>query len=62
MIAGHRSTEPGHIAALTKLQLTPILDLQMRLGEATGALAALPLLDMAAAMMNDMATLDELEL
>jgi nicotinate-nucleotide--dimethylbenzimidazole phosphoribosyltransferase len=44
------------------LQLTPILDLQMRLGEATGALAALPLLDMAAAMMNDMATLDELEL
>lgn len=62
MIAGHCSTEPGHTAALQQLNLDPILDLNMRLGEATGALAALPLLDLAAAMMNDMATLSELEL
>ncbi len=60
MIAGHRSTEPGHIVALAKLGLTPVLDLQMRLGEATGALAALPMLDLAAAMIRDMGTLDEL--
>ncbi|MGY8769041.1 MAG: nicotinate-nucleotide--dimethylbenzimidazole phosphoribosyltransferase [Pirellulales bacterium] len=61
MIAGHRSTEPGHAAALKHMQLEPILDLKMRLGEATGALSALPLLDLASSMMN-MATLDELEL
>lgn len=60
MIAGHRSTEPGHVVALAKLGLTPVLDLHMRLGEATGALAALPMLDLAAAMIRDMATLDEL--
>lgn len=62
MIAGHRSTEPGHMVALEKLQLSPILDLQMRLGEGSGALAALPLLDLAAAMMNGMASLSELDL
>lgn len=61
MIAGHQSTEPGHTAALKWLGLNPLLDLQMRLGEATGALAALPLLDLAAAMMT-MATLEDLEL
>ena len=59
MLATHRSVEPGHLAALDRLGLSPILDLNMRLGEATGALAALPLLDLAAAMMT-MATLDEL--
>lgn len=62
MIAGHQSAEPGHIAALEKLQLKPLLNLQMRLGEGTGALAALPLLDLAAAMMSDMGTLAELKL
>lgn len=60
MLAGHRSTEPGHQAALNHLRLSPILDLGMRLGEGSGALAALPLLDLAAAMIHDMATLDEL--
>ncbi|XZE34765.1 nicotinate-nucleotide--dimethylbenzimidazole phosphoribosyltransferase [Pirellulaceae bacterium SH501] len=60
MIAGHRSTEPGHLAALEQLKLEPVLDMQLRLGEATGALAALPLLDLAAAMMNGMASLSEL--
>ena len=60
MIAGHRSVEPGHRAALAALGLDPVLDLGLRLGEATGALAALPLVDLAAAMLT-MATLDEVE-
>ena len=59
MIAGHRSAEPGHAAALARLGLTPILDWQMRLGEGTGALTALPLLDSAAALLCDVATLAE---
>lgn len=59
MIAGHRSAEPGHAAALARLGLAPILDWQMRLGEGTGALTALPLLDSAAALLRDVATLDE---
>lgn len=59
MIAGHRSAEPGHAAALAQLGLTPILDWQMRLGEGTGALTALPLLDSAAALLGDVATLAE---
>lgn len=59
MIAGHRSAEPGHSAALAHLNLTPILDWQMRLGEGTGALTALPLLDSAAALLRDVATLEE---
>lgn len=62
MIAGHQSAEPGHVAALEKLQLKPILNMQLRLGEGTGALASLPLIDLASAMMNDMATLQELNL
>ncbi|TWU15289.1 nicotinate-nucleotide--dimethylbenzimidazole phosphoribosyltransferase [Allorhodopirellula heiligendammensis] len=61
MIAGHRSAEPGHQAALQQLWLSPVLDLGCRLGEGTGALAALPLVDLAAAMINGMATLAELE-
>ena len=59
MIAGHLSAEPGHRAALTMLQLEPILEWEMRLGEGTGALTALPLLDAAAALLNDVATLAE---
>lgn len=60
MIAGHRSSEPGHVMALSHLGLTPLLDLNLRLGEASGALVALPLIDLAAAMINQMATLDDL--
>lgn len=59
MIAAHRSAEPGHGAALSHLGLIPILDWQMRLGEGTGALTALPLLDSAAALLSDVATLAE---
>lgn len=57
MIAGHRSAEPGHGAALAQLGLEPLLDWGMRLGEGSGALVALPLLDAAAALLNDVARL-----
>lgn len=60
MIAGHCSAEPGHRAVLAHLGLTPVLDWQMRLGEGTGALLAMPLLDAAAAVLTQMATLEEL--
>lgn len=54
--AGHRSTEPGHQLALTALELEPILDLRMRLGEGTGATLALPVLRAAVAALSSMAT------
>ena len=54
--AGHRSTEPGHTLALTALELDPILDLRMRLGEGTGATLALPVLRAAVATLSSMAT------
>ncbi|MGD9598999.1 MAG: nicotinate-nucleotide--dimethylbenzimidazole phosphoribosyltransferase [Steroidobacteraceae bacterium] len=60
MIASHLSAEPGHGAALDALGLQPLLDWNMRLGEGTGALVALPLLDSAAALLRDVATLEEL--
>lgn len=62
MIAAHRSAEPGHGAALAALGLEPLLDWGMRLGEGTGALVAFPLLDAAAALLRDVARLDELQL
>lgn len=60
MIAAHRSAEPGHGAALACLGLEPLLDWNMRLGEGTGALIALPMLDSAATLLRDVATLSEL--
>ncbi|WP_411291608.1 nicotinate-nucleotide--dimethylbenzimidazole phosphoribosyltransferase [Sphingorhabdus sp.] len=60
MIAAHLSAEPGHIAALTELGLEAMLEWEMRLGEGTGALTALPLLDAAAALMTEVATLSEI--
>jgi len=60
MIAAHRSAEPGHRAALAELDLEPLLDWQMRLGEGTGALVALPLLDSAAALLTNVALLADL--
>jgi nicotinate-nucleotide--dimethylbenzimidazole phosphoribosyltransferase len=57
--AGHRSTEPGHTLALAALQLEPILDLRMRLGEGTGATVALPVLRAAVTALSSMATFTE---
>ncbi|MEU1280375.1 nicotinate-nucleotide--dimethylbenzimidazole phosphoribosyltransferase [Streptomyces sp. NPDC005805] len=57
-IAGHRSAEPGHVAALGKLGLRPLVDLDLRLGEGTGALLALPIVQSAARAMHEVATFD----
>lgn len=57
--AGHRSTEPAHSLALRDLDLDPIVDLGMRLGEGTGALIALPVLRAAVATLASMATFEE---
>ncbi|KIF73580.1 nicotinate-nucleotide--dimethylbenzimidazole phosphoribosyltransferase [Streptomyces sp. 150FB] len=57
-IAGHRSAEPGHLAALNKLGLRPLVDLDLRLGEGTGALLALPVVQSAARAMHEVATFD----
>lgn len=58
-IAGHRSPEPGHQLLLEKLGKEPLLDLGLRLGEGTGALAAVPLVRLAARAVVDVATFDE---
>jgi len=57
-VAGHRSTEPGHAVALRRLGLAPLIDLDLRLGEGTGALLALPLVQCAARALAEMATFD----
>ncbi|MDG4666421.1 nicotinate-nucleotide--dimethylbenzimidazole phosphoribosyltransferase [Mycobacterium sp. 236(2023)] len=57
--AGHRSTEPAHTLALRQLDLTPIVELDMRLGEGSGALVALPVLRAAVATLASMATFEE---
>ena len=56
LIAAHRSAEPGHRAVLAQLGLDPLLDLELRLGEGTGALLALPIVAAAAACLTRMAT------
>ncbi len=58
-IAGHLSPEPGHALLLDKLGKQPLLDLGMRLGEASGALAAIPLVKLAVASVRDVATFAE---
>ncbi len=57
--AGHRSTEPAHGLALAELNLTPIVDLGLRLGEGTGAAVALPVVRAAVATMASMATFSD---
>lgn len=61
MIAAHRSIEPGHVAALERLGKNPLLDLDMRLGEGTGAVLAMHLVEAAARILTRMATFDEAE-
>ena len=58
-LAGHRSSEPAHTAALDHLELKPVIDYSMRLGEGTGALLALPVVQAAIALLAEMATFDE---
>jgi nicotinate-nucleotide--dimethylbenzimidazole phosphoribosyltransferase len=59
LIASHRSAEPGHDLVLRELGLEPLLDLRLRLGEASGALLALPLIAAAGALFREMSTFDE---
>src|SRR4051812_46133578 len=58
-IAGHCSGEAGHRLLLEKLGKPPLLDLGLRLGEGSGALAAVPLVRLAAACVTDVATFEE---
>ncbi|HID07873.1 MAG TPA: nicotinate-nucleotide--dimethylbenzimidazole phosphoribosyltransferase, partial [Armatimonadetes bacterium] len=59
LIAGHLSAEPGHRALLEWLQLEPILQLDMRLGEGTGAVLAMHIIDAACRILSEMATFQE---
>jgi nicotinate-nucleotide--dimethylbenzimidazole phosphoribosyltransferase len=56
LIAGHCSQEPGHKLLLDHLNLTPVLSLGMRLGEGTGAVLAMPIIESAIALYHQMAT------
>ncbi len=58
MVAGHLSTEPGARAALAALGLRPLLSLELRLGEGSGAALALPIVQSAARLLRDVATFD----
>ena len=58
-LAGHCSGEPGHRLLLEKLGKAPLLDLGLRLGEGSGALAAVPLVKLAATSVTDVATFEE---
>ena len=58
-VAGHRSTEPAQAHALKALGLEPLLDLGMRLGEGSGAVAAVPLLRSGVALLRDVALLSD---
>jgi nicotinate-nucleotide--dimethylbenzimidazole phosphoribosyltransferase len=58
LVAGHRSVEAGHRRVLDALDLVPLLDLGLRLGEGTGAVLALNLVQCAADILRDMATFD----
>ena len=59
LIFAHESAEPGHARILSALDAQPLLHLGMRLGEGSGAAAALPLLRLACALHNRMATFSE---
>jgi nicotinate-nucleotide--dimethylbenzimidazole phosphoribosyltransferase len=56
LFAGHQSEEPGHRVLLEYLGLKPILSLNMRLGEGTGAVLAMPIIESAMSLYNEMAT------
>jgi nicotinate-nucleotide--dimethylbenzimidazole phosphoribosyltransferase len=62
MIAAHLSPEPGHALQLTELGLRPLLDLELRLGEGSGAALAINLVRSAIAVLTEMATMSSLGL
>lgn len=59
IICAHRSVEPGHGALLNKLQRRPLLDLNLRLGEGTGAALSMNLVEAAVAILTEVATFAE---
>ena len=59
VLAAHRSAEPGHRRLLERLGLVPLIELDLRLGEGTGALVAVPLVKLAAVAVVDVATFQE---
>jgi nicotinate-nucleotide--dimethylbenzimidazole phosphoribosyltransferase len=58
LVASHRSAEPGHGPVLEALGLVPLLELELRLGEGSGAALALPILASARDILVEMATFD----
>lgn len=58
LLFAHRSAEPGHTIALQHLHATPLLQLDLRLGEGSGAALAIPLIRSASAILCDMATFE----
>jgi nicotinate-nucleotide--dimethylbenzimidazole phosphoribosyltransferase len=59
LIAAHRSAEAGHAAVLNALELVPLLDLSLRLGEGSGAALAVGLVEAACRTLSEMRTFDE---
>ncbi|MCA9930290.1 MAG: nicotinate-nucleotide--dimethylbenzimidazole phosphoribosyltransferase, partial [Anaerolineales bacterium] len=59
LIAGHCSEEQGHGTMLKWLELEPVLDLNFRLGEGTGAVLTMSLVEAGSKLLNQMATFDE---
>jgi NaMN:DMB phosphoribosyltransferase len=59
LIASHLSVEAGHTAICRKLELDPLLDLHMRLGEGSGAVLVFPIIEGAARILDEMATFEE---
>ena len=57
-VMAHRSAEPGHALLMRQLDADPLFDLGLRLGEASGAVLAWPLLESAVRVLNDMASFD----
>jgi nicotinate-nucleotide--dimethylbenzimidazole phosphoribosyltransferase len=58
-LLAHRSVERGHAALIRLIGLEPLLDLNLRLGEGTGAALAMHVVDAAAKLLTEMATFDE---
>lgn len=59
LVAGHKSVEVGQQAALNLMGLEPVIDLDMRLGEGTGAAITINLIELACKMMRDMASFEK---